>query len=233
MTDVMPVPPLPALQVQGGTDLFPVRRIFCIGLNYADHSREMGHDPERAPPIFFTKNVDCLVPGGGAVAYPPRTADLHHEVEMVVALKQGGRDIPVDAALACVFGYGVGIDFTRRDMQAAAKAKGQPWDMSKGFDGAAPVSALVRSGACGHPRHGAIWLRVNGVDRQRRDLSDMLWPVPAIIAQLSTYLELRAGDLLFTGTPAGVGAVVAGDRIEAGVAGVGELRVDITPRQAA
>lgn len=228
MTSIMLVPPLPALPVLGGQDLFPVRRIFCIGRNYADHAREMGHDPAREPPFFFSKNLDALVPGGGDLPYPPLTQELHHEVEMVVALGGGGRDIPAGRALDCVFGYGVGIDFTRRDLQAAAKAKGHPWDMAKSFDGAAPVSALVRSGACGHPQQGAIWLKVNGVERQRGDLAQMTWKVPDIIAELSCYLELRAGDLLFTGTPAGVGVVAPGDRIVAGVAGVGELHVTLT-----
>lgn len=227
MTSIMPVPPLPTLAVLGGQGQFPVRRIFCIGRNYADHAREMGHDPEREPPFFFSKNLDALVPGGGELRYPPRTHELHHEVEMVVALSRGGRDIPVADALDGVFGYGVGIDFTRRDLQAAAKAKGHPWDMAKSFDGAAPVSALVRRAACGHPQQGAIWLKVNGVERQRGDLAQMSWKVPDMIAELSTYLELRAGDLLFTGTPAGVGAVVPGDAIDAGVAGVGELHVTL------
>jgi len=227
VTSVMPVPPLPVLPVLGSNDPFPVRRIFCIGRNYADHAREMGHDPEREPPFFFGKNLDALMPGGGTLVYPPRTRELHHEVELVVALSRGGRDIPAGEALDCVFGYAVGIDFTRRDLQAAAKAKGHPWDMAKSFDGAAPVSALVRSGACGHPQQGTIWLKVNGVERQRGDLAQMAWKVPDIIAELSTYLELRAGDVIFTGTPAGVGAVVAGDRLDAGVAGVGELHVTL------
>src|ERR1035438_7152053 len=170
MDTVIPIPVRPTIAVQGTSARFPVRRIYCIGRNYADHAREMGADPDREPPFFFGKPQDAVVPGGGDIAYPPATANLHHEVELVVALAQGGRDIPAAEALGLIFGYAVGIDLTRRDLQAQAKEKGQAWDMAKGFDQSAPVSALTPASVLGHPKQGAIWLAVNGVERQRGDL---------------------------------------------------------------
>ncbi|WP_334158291.1 fumarylacetoacetate hydrolase family protein [Oryzomicrobium sp.] len=230
MSFVLPRPEFPSLAVAGSTGRFPLRRVFCVGRNYADHAREMGHDPDREPPFFFYKPTDAVVPcdaaaAAVAVAYPPATKDLHHEVELVVALGDGGRDIPVDQALGKVFGYGVGLDLTRRDLQARAKEKGHPWDMGKGFDQSAPVSALAPASAIGHPSAGAVTLAVNGQARQRGDLNQMIWTIPEVIANLSTLVELRAGDLIFTGTPAGVAAVVRGDRLEGRVEGVGGLTV--------
>lgn len=230
MNFVLPRPEFPSLAVAGSTSRFPLRRVFCVGRNYADHAREMGHDPDREPPFFFYKPTDAVVPcddaaAAVAVAYPPATRDLHHEVELVVALGDGGRDIPVDQALGKVFGYGVGLDLTRRDLQARAKEKGHPWDMGKGFDQSAPVSALAPASAIGHPSAGAVSLAVNGQVRQRGDLNQMIWTIPEVIANLSTLVELRAGDLIFTGTPAGVAAVVRGDRLEGRVEGVGGLTV--------
>lgn len=216
----------PGLPIRGRHEQFPVRRIYCVGRNYADHAREMGASG-REPPFFFAKPADALVPVAegceGRVAYPPRTADLHHEIELVVAIGQGGADIPATSALAHVFGYGIGVDLTRRDIQAGLKQKGHPWEMAKAFDQSAPVGALVAAADFGHPAAGAIWLRVNGVERQRGDLSQMIWSVPEVIAELSGYVELRPGDLIFTGTPAGVGPVARGDHLLGGVAGVGEL----------
>ena len=204
--------------------LFPVRRVYCVGQNYALHVAEMGGDG-REPPFFFSKPPDALVPGGGNVAYPPRTANLQHEVELVVALGRGGADIPVGQALDHVFGYAVGIDLTRRDLQIAAKEKGRPWDTSKGFDQSGPLSALLPARACGHPRSGRIWLKVNGALKQDGDLGQMTWGVAEIIANLSTYVSLAAGDLIFTGTPAGVSTIVRGDTVECGIDGVGNLTV--------
>jgi fumarylpyruvate hydrolase len=213
-----------AIPVQGSAAVFPVRRVYCVGQNYAAHAAEMGGDG-RQPPFFFSKPADALVPGGGDVAYPPLTANLQHEVELVVALAHGGSDIPADRALDCVFGYAVGFDMTRRDLQAGAKAKGQPWDMAKGYDQGGPVSAIVPASTLGHPTSGAIWLKVNGEVRQSGDLEQMSWKVAEVIANLSTYVRLEAGDLIFTGTPAGVSTVVRGDLLEGGVDGVGELTI--------
>jgi fumarylpyruvate hydrolase len=225
MESVLPVPVPPTVPVRGTSAVFPVRRIYCIGRNYADHAREMGADPNREPPFFFGKPHDTVVPGGGTVAYPPATSNLHHEVELVVAMARGGRDIPVAEASGCIYGYAVGLDLTRRDLQAKAKEKGQPWDTAKGFDQSAPLSPITTAAALGHPEAGAIWLTVNGQERQRGDLSQMIWSVPEMIAHISGFVALAPGDLIFTGTPAGVGPVVPGDQIRCGIEGLGELEV--------
>lgn len=222
---VIPAPPVPVLPIVGSERLFPLHRIYCVGRNYADHAREMGADPNRERPFFFAKPQDAVVPGGGVIAYPPATSNLHYEVELVVALGRGGRDIPVGEALTCVFGYAVGIDLTRRDLQARFKDKGQPWEMAKGFDHSAPTSALVAAESLGHPASGGIWLEVNGIEHQRGDLGQMIWSVAEVIANLSTYVTLTPGDLLFTGTPAGVGAIERGDRVRCGIDGIGELEI--------
>lgn len=217
----------PTVPVTGSDERFPVRRIYCIGQNYAAHAREMGTDPEREAPVWFTKVPDSVVPGGGQVAYPPRTANLHHEIELVVALGAGGRDIAADDARALIFGYAVGIDLTRRDLQNEFKRHGRPWDPAKSFEQAAPVSAIRPASEIGHPDSARIWLAVNGDVRQDSDIADLIWSVPEALAELSTLFTLKPGDLLFTGTPAGVGAVARGDTIEGGIDGVGEIRVDI------
>lgn len=232
MDYVFPPRSQPTLPVVGSSGLFPIRRIFCVGRNYADHAREMGAIAQAEglePPFFFTKPGDAVVSGTGElrVAYPPLTSNLHHEVEMVVALGAGGENIAVDAALALVFGYAVGLDLTRRDMQARAKEKSHPWDMSKGFDQSAICSALVPSASVGHPGSGRIWLNVNGEIRQDGDLGQMGWKVADIIANLSTMVRLEAGDLIYTGTPAGVGPLLRGDVLEAGIDGVGRLNARI------
>ena len=219
----VPAAPPVELDIAGSAQVFPVHRIYCVGRNYADHVREMGSDPRSEPPVFFSKPADALVPPGADVRYPPRTQNLHHEIELVVALGRGGRDVPVGEAAALVYGYAVGIDLTRRDLQAAAKKAGQPWDVAKGFDASAPVSAIRTVVEIGHPSQARIWLEVNGVLRQQADIADMIWSVPEIIAELSAYFELRPGDLIFTGTPAGVGALLPGDRVRGGVDGVGSL----------
>jgi fumarylpyruvate hydrolase len=226
MTYVFPPPPRVALPVTGSDALFPVRRVYCVGRNYADHAVEMGAD-SREPPFFFSKPADALVAGGGDVPYPPLTGNLQHEVELVVALAAGGAQIPVARALDCVFGYAVGLDLTRRDVQQRAKDKGHPWDMAKGFDHSAPIGAIAPLTTSGHPAQGAIQLRVNGQLRQSGDLGQMSWKVAEVIANLSTHIRLAAGDLIFTGTPAGVSTVVRGDLLEAVVAGVGELTVKL------
>ena len=225
---VIPPPAQPSVAVAGSEQRFPVHRIYCIGLNYADHVREFGRDPERAPPVFFMKPADAVVDNGAAVPYPPATTNFHYEIELVVALARGGRDIAARDALGLVFGYAAGNDLTRRDLQSAAKERGEPWDTSKGFDCSAPVAAL-RPVSAGHVSRGRIWLSVNGAVCQDSDISRMLWDVPQIIAALSRLYELRAGDLIFTGTPAGVGAVKPGDRLEGGIEGLEVLRNTIAP----
>lgn len=230
MNTVIPLWSPSAVPVAGSEAVFPVRRIFCVGRNYADHAREMGHDPTREPPFFFTKPADAVVSardaaGVVAVRYPLATVNLHYEAEMVVALQAGGENLAVETALSTVFGYAVGLDLTRRDLQGRAKEKGHPWDMGKGFDQSAPISPIVPAAVCGHPSAGAITLRVNGEIRQDGDLSQMSWKVAEVIAELSRYVCLAPGDLIFTGTPAGVGPTIRGDRLDAAVAGVGELSV--------
>ncbi len=232
MQFVFPLPSPVVLPVAGSDAVFPVRRIFCVGRNYAEHAREMGATAQAEglePPFFFTKPGDALVGGDGvlSVSYPPATANLHHEVEMVVALGAGGVDVAADVAAGLVFGYGVGLDLTRRDIQARAKEKGHPWDMAKGFDQSAVCGALAPVATVGHPRAGAIWLKVNGELRQQGDLAQMGWSVEDIIANLSTLVRLQAGDLIYTGTPAGVGPLYRGDLLEAGVDGLPGLRARI------
>jgi fumarylpyruvate hydrolase len=219
------IPPFaPAtVPVQGSSEVFPVRRIFCVGRNYAAHAREMGADPSREPPFFFSKPADAVI-AGPEVPYPSATADLHHEVELVVALAKGGAEIDPASALELVWGYGVGVDLTRRDLQDVAKKNGRPWDMAKGFDCSAPISPLVPATVCGHPAKGAVTLAVNGQQKQAGDLADMIWPVPDVLAHLSRLVRLAPGDLIFTGTPEGVGRIVRGDLIQASVAGVALLQ---------
>ena len=219
--------PISAVPVTAGK-AFPVRRIFCVGRNYADHAREMGSDPVREQPFFFTKPADAILANGAVLPYPTRTANLHHEVELVVAIGRGGRDIPADKVDdEHVFGYAVGLDMTRRDLQTAAKGKGQPWDMAKGFDCSAPISAITPISRSGVISRGKIELKVNDEVRQSGDLADMIWRIPEIVHELSTLVELAPGDLIFTGTPAGVGPVVRGDRLEAFVEGLEPLVVTI------
>ncbi|KKB07631.1 hypothetical protein VE26_13085 [Devosia chinhatensis] len=202
--------------------LFAVRRVYCVGRNYAEHIVEMGNDT-RDPPFFFSKPADAVVVGGEAMPYPPETRDLHHEIELVVAIGKDGADIAEDDALSHVYGYAVGLDMTRRDLQALAKKAGRPWDMAKGFDHSAPIGTIEPASAIGHPGKGAITLVVNGVERQRGDLAEQIWSVPETIAYLSRFVTLKAGDLIMTGTPAGVGAVVKGDMLEGRIEGVGTV----------
>jgi fumarylpyruvate hydrolase len=223
---VIDPPAVTSVPVAGG-GLFPVRRVFCVGRNYAEHVREMGGDPDREEPFFFTKPADALVINGADMPYPSKTSDLHHEMELVVAIGTGGRDIAEADALAHVYGYAAGLDMTRRDLQAAAKKGGKPWDMAKGFDHSGPIGEIVPASKAGHPAAGKIELVVNGVPRQSSDLAKQIWNVPETIAYLSSLVELAAGDLIFTGTPEGVAAVVAGDVLEGEIAGVGTVRTRI------
>jgi fumarylpyruvate hydrolase len=227
MDYVIDPPSVPTLPVDGDERRFPVRRIYCVGRNYAAHAREMGHDPDREPPFFFTKPADALVPDGARIPYPLATRDLHHEVELVVALGKGGADVSAAQAQDCIFGYAVGIDLTRRDLQGEAKKLARPWDVGKAFDQSAPCSALVPARAIGHPAKGRIRLAVNGSSRQDGDLAQMIWTTPEVIAHLSRLFTLAPGDLIFTGTPAGVGPVERGDVLEGEVEGVGRLRVEV------
>jgi fumarylpyruvate hydrolase len=224
----VPTPRLPALDVRGSRFPFRVGRIWCVGRNYEDHAREMGAPPgPPEPPFFFAKPASALVPGGGDVAWPPATGELHHEIELVVAVRSGGRDLAAEDVLRHVHGYGVGIDLTRRDVQARAKAKGRPWTLAKGFDASAPCSSLRSPDEIGHPREGAILLAVNDLVRQEGDISEMIWSPAEILARLSREIRLLPGDLVFTGTPAGVGPLRPGDRVLGSVEGVGEIEIRI------
>jgi fumarylpyruvate hydrolase len=224
MTFAFPPPAQAAVDIVGHSERFPVHRIYCVGRNYAAHAREMGKDPAREPPFFFAKPADAVVANGSLLAFPSRTTDLHHEIELVVAIGKGGVNIDPTRGLEHVFGYAVGLDLTRRDLQAEAKDKGRPWDTAKGFDRSAPLTAITPRGDA-RLDNGKIWLKVNGALRQQGMLADMIWSVPEIIAELSTLFELAPGDLIFTGTPAGVGAIQAGDRLEGGVDGLETLRI--------
>ena len=223
---VIPPPPQAALAIAGSDKLFPVRRIWCVGRNYLEHIKEMGQD-EREPPFFFAKPADAIVPDGGTVPYPSLTKDMHHEVELVVALKSGGRNIKPEKALDHVFGYGVGIDLTRRDLQIASRDLKRPWEVGKAFDASAPCGPLRPASETGHPKKGRIVLKVNGKVRQDGDLEQMIWNVPEVIWKLSEMVALAPGDIIMTGTPAGVAATVAGDKIECEVEGIGKMSVTI------
>ena len=220
-------PPVATVAIAGSEQRFPVRRIFCVGRNYAEHSREMGGDTAREPPFFFTKPADAVADSGTVIPYPPLTRNLHHEIELVVAIGKGGRDIASADALDHVWGYGVGIDLTRRDLQDVAKKAGRPWDWSKGFDHSAPCGPLLPAARAPSPSSGRIWLSVNGERRQEGNLADMIWPVADIISIASASVELKPGDLIFTGTPGGVGALGPGDRVEGGVDGIGGISITI------
>jgi fumarylpyruvate hydrolase len=225
-TYVIPQPPQAVIPVAGTDNYFPVRRLWCVGRNYVEHIKEMGQDV-REPPFFFAKPADAIVADGGTVPYPSLTKDMHHEVELVVALRSGGRNIATEKALASIYGYGVGIDLTRRDLQIASRDIKRPWEIGKAFDHSAPCGALRAAAEIGHPAKGRIMLKVNGQVRQDGNLDQMIWRVPEIIAKLSEMVELAAGDIIMTGTPSGVAATVAGDRIECEIEGVGTLQVTI------
>jgi fumarylpyruvate hydrolase len=231
MSFVFEPEPQVAVPVAGSDRSFPVRRIYCVGRNYAAHAREMGGDPDREPPFFFCKPASSIVvvPRGTTVdlPYPSQTQDYQHEIELVVAIGRAGRDISVDVALDHVWGYGVGLDMTRRDLQIKSRDKGRPWELGKAFDASAPIAPLHAVAKVGHPEAGAIWLDVDGVTRQRSTLDRMIWSVPEVIANLSTFFELRPGDLIYTGTPEGVGKLERGQRLHGGVEGLGELSLRV------
>ncbi len=221
-----PEPPT-SLAIHGSEHRFPVRRIYCVGRNYADHALEMGGDPRQEPPFFFTKPADAILTSGQAMHYPGRTQNLHHEIELVVALASGGSSIAIGDAWEHIFGFAVGLDMTRRDLQNDAKKAGRPWDTGKAFDESAPISELHTLAETGQMESGRIWLEVNGELRQQGDISDLIWSIPEVIAELSTLFKLQAGDLIFTGTPAGVAAVQRGDVLQGGVEGVANLQTRI------
>jgi fumarylpyruvate hydrolase len=225
-----PAPHRPSVPVTGTHVAFPVHRIYCVGRNYAAHAREMGFDPDREPPFFFCKPADAVVEDGATLPYALATDALEHEIELVVAIGREGQAITREAALEHVYGYATGIDLTRRDLQLAARDKGRPWDTGKAFDHSAPLSAVRRASDVGHPAAGAIWLKVNEETRQNADLNQLIWPVADVIAQLSQLFVLQPGDLVFTGTPAGVGPLRPGDRVRGGIDGVGEISIQIGPR---
>jgi fumarylpyruvate hydrolase len=224
---VITPPAQPHIPVAGTSQSFPVRRIWCVGRNYLEHIRELGND-ERQPPFFFAKHADMVAADGAGIPYPPLTKDLHHEVELVVALKSGGADIDPARALEHVYGYGVGVDLTRRDLQMASRKKEQPWEIGKSFDQSAPCGALRPATEIGHPTKARIWLKVNGETRQDGDIEQMIWNTAEIIAKLSQQVSVGAGDIIMTGTPAGVAAIAKGDRIECGIDGIGTLKCAIT-----
>lgn len=228
MTDYVLRPPaIPTVAMAGESARFPVRRIFCVGRNYAAHAREMGKDPDREAPFFFTKPADAVVDNGAIVPYPPETQNFHYEIELIVAIGREGFDVRREAALDLVFGYGVGIDLTRRDLQFEARDKGRPWDWGKAFDRSAPIAPLHRVKEDKHPVDGRIWLAVNGEVKQDADLTELIWPVPDIISILSRSMVLKPGDLIMTGTPAGVGSVVVGDKITGGIDRLGNINITI------
>jgi len=226
MDFVIAPPNQPCVPVQGSKAVFPVHRIYCVGRNYAAHAIEMGGDPDRDPPFFFQKNPDNLDPSG-TFPYPPASNDVHHEIEMVVALKSGGQNIPLKKSLDCVYGYGAGLDMTRRDLQGKAKDLGRPWEVGKAFESSAPCTPLVPASALGHPSQGAIWLDVNGQRKQTGDLNQMIWKVPEMISYLSGLFTLMPGDIIFSGTPAGVGAVNRGDILHGHIENVGDLKIRV------
>ena len=232
MNYVITPPAIPTVAVATSDSLFPVNRVYCVGRNYAAHAIEMGHDPNREEPFFFKKAPDNLLPasepdGGGTFPYPPMTHDVHHEIELVTALSKGGTNIPVDTAMDCVWGFGVGIDMTRRDLQGEAKKAGRPWDTGKAFDNAAPMGCLHPIAQTGNMESGRIWLEVNGKVRQEGDLNQLIWKIPEIISYLSGLFTLRPCDLIFTGTPSGVGPITAGDILVGGIDGLSGIKVTV------
>jgi len=223
MQYVIAAPKQAVIDVVGTDAKFPVRRIWCVGRNYADHAREMGHDPNREPPFFFQKPSDAVVPSGSTIDYPPMTKDLHHEIELVICIGKGGRNIPVEKALDHVYGYALGLDMTRRDLQSDAKKLQRPWEMGKAFDESCPITPIQPASKIGHPKKGAIWVKVNGEVKQKGDLDQQIWQIDEAISYLSNFGLLEAGDIIMNGTPAGVGPCKAGDTLEGHCDGVGDL----------
>ncbi len=220
-------PAIPALPIAGSVKLFPIHRIYCVGRNYADHALEMGGDPSREPPVFFLKSADCILLPGQDFPFPKTSREIHHEIEFVIALGDGGDEVPAEKALGLVFGYAAGLDMTARDLQAEAKKGGRPWEVAKSFEASAPCSAIVPASEIGHPDAARIWMEVNGEIKQNGDIGRMIWKVPEIIAHLSRHFTLAPGDLIFSGTPAGVGPVQRGDKLRGGVEGVGDVTLSV------
>ncbi|MCV0426022.1 MAG: fumarylacetoacetate hydrolase family protein [Roseibium sp.] len=227
MSYVFPPRQHASLPITGSQDVFPVNRVYCVGRNYAAHAIEMGHDPDKEPPFFFQKNPDNLLLEGQDFPYPSKSNDVHHEIELAVALKSGGTNIPVEEASDCIFGYAVSLDMTRRDLQGQMKKLGRPWEIGKAFEHSAPCTAIVPAGEIGHPSEGQIWLKINGEMRQEGNLNQLIWKIPEMISYLSDLFELRAGDVILTGTPSGVGPVQRGDDLHGHVEGVGDLHVKV------
>ncbi len=225
---VLTPPAQATLSVAGTAELFPVHRVYCVGRNYAAHAVEMGHDPDKEPPFFFQKNPDNLVADASEFPYPKASQDVHHEIELLVALKSGGEDIAVEDALDCVYGYGVSLDMTRRDLQSEMKKLGRPWEIGKAFEMSAPSGAIMPVSQVGHPDDGDIWLKINDEVKQSGNLNQMIWKTPEMISILSRLFTLQAGDVILTGTPSGVGPVTRGDRLHGHVAGVGDLHVTVS-----
>ncbi|EAQ64664.1 fumarylacetoacetate hydrolase family protein [Marinomonas sp. MED121] len=221
---LFPTPEPSTIAIQNSDQVFPVRRIYCIGRNYADHAIEMGHDPDKEPPFFFQKNTDNINTSG-QFPYPSMSQDVHFEMELVIALHQGGKNIPLENALDHVYGYALGLDMTRRDLQGQMKKMGRPWEIGKAFEHSAPISNIYPINQVGHLTHGNIQLKVNGEKRQQGDLNQMIWKTPEMISYLSKYYELAPGDLIMSGTPAGVGAIQVGDQLEGEIEGLGKLEV--------
>ncbi len=228
MSFIFPPQPQTILPIRGKDEVFPVNRVYCVGRNYAAHAIEMGHDPDKEPPFFFQKNPDNILLPGNDFPYPSMTEDVHHEIEMVVALKSGGDNIAVADAMECVYGYGVSLDMTRRDLQGEMKKLGRPWEIGKAFEHSAPCSELVSAEDIGHPTQGAVWLKTNGELRQEGDLNQLIWKIPEMISYLSDLFTLHSGDIILSGTPSGVGPVQKGDQMHGYVEGVGELKVNVT-----
>jgi fumarylpyruvate hydrolase len=227
MRYLVDIPEVTTVRVEGKTGVFPVHRVYCVGRNYAAHALEMGGDPNREEPFFFQKNADNVVVEGADFPYPARSNDVHHEIELVVALKAGGNDIAVGRALDCVFGYAAGLDMTRRDLQGECKKLGRPWEIGKAFEHSAPLGRIMQAERCGHPKEGAIWLKVDGAMRQEGNLNQLIWKVPEIISYLSGYFTLRPGDLIMTGTPAGVGPVKRGNVLHGHIEGIGDIHTKV------
>lgn len=224
---VIEIPAPIGLPIDGSDELFPVRRVYCIGRNYAAHSIEMGDDPDRDPPFFFQKNPNNLDPSG-EFPYPPKSSDVQYEAEMAVVLKKGGTDIPLEEALDHVYGYALSLDMTRRDLQGQAKKKGRPWEVGKAFERSAPIGPIHPAEKTGHLDHGRLELKVNGEIKQEGDLNQMIWKVPEMISYLSEHFELAPGDVILSGTPAGVGPIVRGDVMEISVEGLGSMKIPVT-----
>jgi len=227
MSYVFDLPTIPTLSIDGSDQLFPIHRIYCVGRNYADHAREMGHDPDREPPFFFQKNPDTIVKNGEQFPYPDKSSNVHYEMELVVALSKGGKNISESDAIDCIYGYGVGLDMTRRDLQGEAKKLGRPWEVGKSFEYSAPCSNISPASQIGYPSDGRIWLKVNGELKQEGNINQLIWNIPETISYISGLFTLAPGDLIFTGTPAGVGAIQPGDVMDGGVDGVGEISIRV------